>query len=140
MLSRWSIRSRRSLLSIASTDSVLSIGSVGSVLSIGSVGSFGSVGSCASAMSMLSAGSYQSQGSVLSGQSDGSILSWQSTHSLHGRHTDGRLDPTILGSVVAGATALAAIRWLVARPADRRAHWTSLGCGRVEPTPDIRQR
>ena len=42
--SRWSLKSRLSLLSIGSTHSILSIGSVGSILSIGSVGSVLSIG------------------------------------------------------------------------------------------------
>jgi hypothetical protein len=66
-------------------------------------------------MSMLSAGSYQARGSVLSGQSDGSVLSWQSTHGLRGRRTDGPVDPVLVGSVAAVATALSAFVWLRAR-------------------------
>ena len=108
MLSRSSLRSHRSLLSI---------GSVGSVLSIGSVGSFASMGSIGSAMSMLSAGSYQSRASVLSGQSDGSILSWQSSRAFRGRRDSGRLGGELLDHVAALRSRLrSSRRWVGGGP------------------------
>ena len=113
MLSRSSLRSHRSLLSI---------GSVGSVLSIGSVGSFASMGSIGSAMPMLSAGSYQSRASVLSGQSDGSILSWQTSRAFRGRRDSGRLGGELLDHVAALRSRLrSSRRWVGGGPGTRRA-------------------
>ena len=64
MQSRWSLRSRRSVLSIASDGSILSVGSVGSVLSIGSAGSVCSLFSVGLAGSVTSALSFCSPASV----------------------------------------------------------------------------
>jgi hypothetical protein len=58
--SKYSLWSKRSLLSIGSRNSVLSIGSVGSRLSIGSAGSFLSIGCAGSAFSVFSAASFAS--------------------------------------------------------------------------------
>ena len=106
--SRWSLWSRRSLLSIGCTGSVLSIASDSSVLSIGSSCSFGSSASLGSFLSAASAGSSMSVLSVLSNQSDRSLLSHAgccATLADGERGTDGR--PLLLDLALLGVTALA---------------------------------
>ena len=103
MLSRWSYRSRNSVLSIASCESFLSIGSAGSSFSIGSVGSFASIGSLGSSMSLFSALSHQSRGSVLSAQSDGEVLQYQRSSSP---------SPRVLAAVLVGTAAAGLVWWV----------------------------